>query len=106
MAFAAQAIPIDEPYLADSRELIDVPASLPGVCTMGGVARADGQGLENVALRPGVTPRASSSLHVAPHRIENLNDGANGNPHSWILGEKTGWVQLASAGGGALPHGT
>ena len=83
MAFAAQAIPIDEPYLADSRELIDVPASLPGV-----------------------TPRASSSLHVAPHRIENLNDGANGNPHSWILGEKTGWVQLASAGGGALPHGT
>ena len=94
MAFVAQAIPIDEPYLADSRELIDVPASLPGICTMGGVARTDGQGLENVALRPGVTPRASSSLHVAPHRIENLNDGANGNPHSWILGEKTGWVQL------------
>ena len=94
MAFAAQAIPIDEPYLADSRELIDVPAPLPGVCTMGGVARTDGQGLENVALRPGVTPRASSSLHIAPHRIENLNDGANGNPHSWILGEKTGWVQL------------
>ena len=92
--FAAQAIPIDEPYLADSRELIDVPAPLPGVCTLGGVARTDGQGLENVALRPGVTPRASSSLHVAPHRIENLNDGANGNPHSWILGEKTGWVQL------------
>ena len=103
MAFAAQAIPIDEPYLADSRELIDVPASLPGVCTMGGVARADGQGLENVALRPGVTPRASSSLHVAPHRIENLNDGANGNPHSWILGEKTGWVQLAS-GRRRVPH--
>ena len=94
MALTAQAIPIDEPYLADSRELIDVPASLPGICTMGGVARTDGQGLENVALRPGVTPRASSSLHVAPHRIENLNDGANGNPHSWILGEKTGWVQL------------
>ena len=94
MVFAAQAIPVDEPYLADSRELIDVPASLPGICTMGGVARTDGQGLENVALRPGVTPRASSSLHVAPHRIENLNDGANGNPHSWILGEKTGWVQL------------
>ena len=94
IALAAQAIPIDEPYLADSRELIDVPAPLPGLCTMGGVARTDGQGLENVALRPGVTPRASSSLHIAPHRIENLNDGANGNPHSWILGEKTGWVQL------------
>ena len=92
--FAAQAIPIDEPYLADSRELIDVPAPLPGVCTMGGVARTDGQGLENVALRPGVTPRASSSLRTPPHRIEYLNDGANGNPRSWILGEKTGWVQL------------
>ena len=37
MVFAAQAIPVDEPYLADSRELIDVPASLPGICTMGGV---------------------------------------------------------------------
>ena len=99
---SAFALPIDEPYLADSRELIDVPASLPGVCTMGGVARADGQGLENVALRPGVTPRASSSLHVAPHRIENLNDGANGNPHSWILGEKTGWVQLEFGAGVSL----
>ncbi|MBR0504234.1 MAG: hypothetical protein IJJ84_02425, partial [Kiritimatiellae bacterium] len=48
IALTAQAIPIDEPYLADSRELIDVPASLPGICTMGGVARTDGQGLENV----------------------------------------------------------
>ena len=94
MAFAGQAIPIDEPYLADSRELIDVPTPLPGVCNMGGAARTDGQGLENVALRPGVTPRASSSLRTPPHRIEYLNDGANGNPRSWILGERTGWVQL------------
>jgi hypothetical protein len=68
MALAAQAIPIDEPYLADSRELIDVPAPLPGVCTMGGVARTDGQGLENVALRPGVTPRASSVATILSYR--------------------------------------
>ena len=94
MAFAAFALKSDEPYLAGTRLLALMPEPLPYVCTVGGVARKDEQGLENVALRKGVTPRASSSLHIAPHRIENLNDGENGNPHSWILGEKTGWVQL------------
>ncbi len=94
IACAAQALKSDEPYIAGTRLLALVPAPLPYACTAGGVARTDEQGLENVALRKGVTPRASSSLHVAPHRIENLNDGENGNLHSWILGEKTGWVQL------------
>ena len=29
-----------------------------------------------------------------PLGAQFLNDGANGNPRSWILGERTGWVQL------------
>ncbi len=94
MVPVARALPMDEPYLADSVELMAAPAPMPWICTAGGVVKMDGHGLENVALRKGVTPRASSSLRVAPHRIENLNDGANGNQHSWILGDRTGWVQL------------
>ena len=94
MAYAAQALKSDEPYIAGSRLLALLPKPLTYLCTVGGVAQTDEHGLENVALRKGVTPRASSSLHSAPHRIENLNDGENGNSRSWILGEKTGWVQL------------
>jgi formylglycine-generating enzyme required for sulfatase activity len=54
-----------------------------------------GPGSPRNLVQRGGLPSASSSLAGNPkHRIEHLNDGKYGNAHSWICGEKTGWVQI------------
>jgi len=56
------------------------------------VFATDGSNVARTAV-----PTASSTLPgYEIHKLEHVNDGRYGNPHSWISNERgTGWVQLA-----------
>lgn len=53
-------------------------------------------GRRNLALLPGVTASASSTIpgHERIHRVEHLNDGWYNNSASWISAEDPSWVEL------------
>lgn len=59
-------------------------------------ARAkDERGFENLALRPGAKPAASSLLAGhAIHQVAHLNDGLLGNGHSWISAGEPSWAEI------------